>query len=93
MDEWQPTFGHYGKLLRNSHACRVLKTGGRIMISDLVTDGELPESIRKSFDAWAGCVAGALEKAQYLSTIERADSKTSKSFRKEPSMNVVHRHK
>lgn len=59
-------------------AYRVLKTGGRIMISDLVTEGELPESIRKSFDAWAGCVAGALEKNQYLTTIKRAGFKNVK---------------
>ncbi len=56
-------------------AYRVLKTGGRIMISDLVTEGELPEEIRKSFDAWAGCIAGALEKNEYLNTIRKADFK------------------
>lgn len=59
-------------------AYRVLKIGGRIMISDLVTEGELPESIRKSFDAWAGCVAGALEKNQYLTAIKRAGFKNVK---------------
>lgn len=53
-------------------AYRVLKPGGRIMISDIVAEGELPEEVRKSFDAWAGCVAGALEKSQYLETIRRA---------------------
>ena len=53
-------------------AYRVLKQGGRIMISDLVTEGALPEEVRKSFDAWAGCIAGALEKTSYLKTIERA---------------------
>jgi hypothetical protein len=42
------------------------------MISDLVTEGELPEEIRKSFDAWACCIAGALEKNQYLNTIRNA---------------------
>ncbi|MCZ2807759.1 MAG: arsenite methyltransferase [Candidatus Bathyarchaeota archaeon] len=51
---------------------RVLKPGGRIMISDLVTEGELPDEVRKSFDAWADCYAGALEKSQYLETIRRA---------------------
>jgi len=50
---------------------RVLKQGGRIMISDLVTEGELSEEIRKSFDAWACCVAGALEKSEYLETIRK----------------------
>lgn len=52
-------------------AIRVLKPGGKIMISDLVTEGELPEKIRKSFDAWAGCIAGALEKNEYLDTIRK----------------------
>ncbi|UCE29899.1 MAG: arsenite methyltransferase [Candidatus Bathyarchaeota archaeon] len=56
-------------------AYRVLKPGGRLMISDLVTEGELPESVRNSFKAWAGCVAGALEKNQYLKTIRRAGFK------------------
>jgi len=51
---------------------RVLKPGGRIMISDLVTEGELPEDIKKSFEAWAGCIAGALEKKEYLETIRKA---------------------
>ncbi|UCC28437.1 MAG: arsenite methyltransferase [Candidatus Bathyarchaeota archaeon] len=53
-------------------AYRVLKPGGKIMISDLVTEGKLPERIRKSFDAWAGCIAGALEKNEYLDTMRKA---------------------
>lgn len=56
-------------------AYRVLKANGRIMISDIVTEGELPESIKKSLAAWAGCVAGALEKTQYLETIRKAGFK------------------
>jgi arsenite methyltransferase len=56
-------------------AHRVLKTGGRIMISDIVTEGELPKEVRKSFDAWAGCIAGALEKGEYLDTIKRSGFK------------------
>ncbi len=56
-------------------AYRVLKPNGRIMISDLVTEGELPEEIRKSFEAWAGCIAGALEKSQYLDAIRRVGFK------------------
>ena len=56
-------------------AYRVLKTGGKIMISDLVTEGKLPEEIKKSFDAWAGCIAGALEKNEYLDTIRKAGFK------------------
>ncbi len=53
-------------------AFRVLKPGGRMLISDLVTEGELPEEIRRSFEAWADCVAGALERQAYLETIRRA---------------------
>jgi len=56
-------------------AYRVLKPSGKIMISDLVTEGELPEEIKKSFDAWAGCIAGALEKREYLETIRKAGFK------------------
>lgn len=51
---------------------RVLKPGGRILISDLVTEGAIPEDIRKSFAAWADCLAGALEKGEYLQTIRAA---------------------
>ncbi len=56
-------------------AFRVLRTGGRLLISDIVTEGELPDQVRKNFDAWAGCIAGALEKNQYLDTIRRAGFK------------------
>ncbi len=53
-------------------AYRVLKTGGRILISDLVTEGELPLEVKKNFDAWACCIGGALEKQHYLTTIQEA---------------------
>ena len=55
-----------------SEAFRVLKPGGRMFVSDLVTDGPIPEEIRKSFKAWAECIAGAMEKQEYLETIEKA---------------------
>lgn len=51
---------------------RVLKPKGRMLVSDLVTQGELPEEVKKSFEAWAGCIAGALEKGHYLKTIEES---------------------
>ena len=38
---------------------RVLKPGGRFAIADMATRGEMPADIRKSAEAWAGCVAGA----------------------------------
>jgi arsenite methyltransferase len=58
------------KVFRDAY--RVLKPGGKIMISDLVTEEEIPDKIKKSFEAWAGCIAGALEKNEYLDTIRKA---------------------
>jgi len=57
-------------VFREAH--RVLKPGGRIMISDLVLEGELPNDIKESLYAWAGCIAGALGKREYLTAIKRA---------------------
>lgn len=56
-------------------AYRVLKTGGRMMISDIVVEGKLSKETRKNFDAWAGCVAGAMEKSAYLNAIRNAGFK------------------
>ena len=56
-------------------AFRVLKPGGRILISDLVTYGEIPPEIRKSFQAWSQCIAGAMEKEDYVDTIKKAGFK------------------
>lgn len=63
------------KLKTYKEAYRVLKPGGRILISDLVSEGKLPEEIKNNFEAWAGCIAGALEKKEYLVTIKRAGFK------------------
>jgi ubiquinone/menaquinone biosynthesis C-methylase UbiE len=54
---------------------RVLKPRGRMVVSDIVTEGELPEEIRKDPEQWASCVAGALEKEQYLSLVKAAGFK------------------
>lgn len=51
---------------------RVLKPGGRMVISDIVTNGDLPEHVKTSPDAWASCVAGALEKREYLDLISKS---------------------
>lgn len=53
---------------------RVLKPGGRILISDIVTH-KLPQMIKDNMDAWVGCVAGALEEEDYLNTIRDAGFK------------------
>lgn len=51
---------------------RVLKTGGRLMVSDIVLDQELPESMKNSVEAYAGCIAGASLKSDYLRAIQSA---------------------
>ncbi len=51
---------------------RVLRPGGRMNVSDIVVDGELPQPIRDSLNAWASCVAGALDQSDYLSKIRAA---------------------
>ena len=52
-----------------SEAFRVLKPGGRMLISDIVTQGELPSEIRENLEMWAACVAGALDEKVYLQKI------------------------
>jgi arsenite methyltransferase len=51
---------------------RVLKQGGRMVVSDIVLLRELPEFIRESAKAYAGCVAGAVLKDEYLELIEKS---------------------
>ncbi len=53
-------------------AFRVLKPGGKLAVSDIVTDGPLPEAIKKSLSSWAGCVAGALDVKDYLAAMREA---------------------
>jgi arsenite methyltransferase len=53
-------------------AYRVLRPGGRMSVSDIVVDGDLPPSIRRRLDAWAGCIAGALDESVYLGKIRAA---------------------
>ena len=72
------------KLKVFKEAYRVLKPDGRLMVSDLVTVGELPEEVRKSFDAWAGCIAGALEKDDYLGKIKQAGFENIKVISSKP---------
>jgi len=53
-------------------AYRVLKPGGRLMVSDIVLLKELPGSIKNSIAAYIGCVAGAIQKDEYVGAIEAA---------------------
>lgn len=53
-------------------AYRVLKAGGRLMVSDLVLARDLPREIKNSVEAYVGCLAGAIKKEEYLRFIEQA---------------------
>jgi arsenite methyltransferase len=48
---------------------RILRPGGRLCVSDVVSKGEIPDSVRSDMEKWAGCVAGAMEKTAYLGLI------------------------
>jgi len=53
-------------------AYRVLRPGGRLMVSDIVLLKELPAFIKNSIDAYIGCLSGAIMKAEYINTIREA---------------------
>jgi SAM-dependent methyltransferase len=58
------------QVLREAH--RVLKPGGRFAVSDVVVEGEIPDSVRNDMAAYVGCVAGALERSDYIARLQRA---------------------
>jgi len=51
---------------------RVLKPGGRMVISDIILDGPLPESIEKDVYAYVGCISGAMQRGDYFEALEAA---------------------
>ena len=55
---------------------RVLKPGGSFVISDTVSIGNIPQSVRENTELWGACVAGSLEKSDYLETIRKAGFKS-----------------
>ena len=59
-----------GKVLQEAY--RVLAPGGRFAVSDVVFLGSMPQAIRDDLEAWAGCVAGALEEDTYRALLRDA---------------------
>ena len=66
---------------------RVLKPGGHFSISDIVLAGDLPEKIQQAAEMYAGCVAGAIQKKEYMDLIE-ATGFTGLSLQKEKAITV-----
>lgn len=70
-----------------SEIMRVLKPGGHFSISDVVTTGELPAKIKSAAEMYAGCVAGALLKEEYLDIIAQTGFKNVQ-VKKEKSIGI-----
>jgi arsenite methyltransferase len=57
-------------------AFRVLKPGGRLAVSDVVTRGAVPDALRRDMLLWVGCIAGALEQDDYRAKLAAAGFET-----------------
>jgi SAM-dependent methyltransferase len=62
--------GDKDRVLRE--AFRVLKPGGRLAVSDVITRGDLPQQIRQDMLLWVGCIAGALRDDEYKAKLNAA---------------------
>lgn len=63
---------------------RVLKSGGHFSISDIVLEGNLPDSLKEDAEMYAGCVAGAIQRKEYLNLIEETGFKNVKVQKEKP---------
>ena len=80
------------KVLRE--AFRVLKPGGRLAVSDVVTKGEINPEIRRSMLLWVGCIAGALEQDEYRDKLraagfEQIDMEPTRIYKSEEARNIL----
>lgn len=63
---------------------RILKKGGHFSVSDIVLEGVLPQGIQKAGEMYAGCVAGAIQKQEYLNIINQAGFSNVKVQKEKP---------
>lgn len=75
------------KTLAYSEVNRVLKPQGHFSISDIVLSGNLPQGVLNAAEMYAGCISGALNKADYLQAIKNAGFKNVKVL-KERQINL-----
>jgi SAM-dependent methyltransferase len=55
-----------------AEVARVLKPGGRMVVSDIVLDAPLPEAVKADIAAWVGCLSGAMRREEYVGLVEAA---------------------
>ena len=68
---------------------RVLKPGGKLMVSDIVTHGEVPQAVRSDAGMYAGCVGGAISKEEYLGAIREAGFTSVRVVTESAALDVV----